>query len=116
MHCNQISFDGDDKVILCSIIYMDKSAYIWLGVDSTPPDMNTLITAIETNYGVLNTQLLSVGNDKGGSLANRLSRRFHIQAFISDTLPELEGEEQILIEKELVKELKTVFGPDDVIR
>lgn len=95
----------NDKLVLVNLVLMDKCAYVWLSLEGTPPCMSNLVTAIETNYGVLSTSLISVGDDKGSSLAQRLSKRFHMQVLVADTLPELEPEDVRAVEIKLVDEL-----------
>ena len=105
-----IEIECSSVVALCNLIVMDQCAYIWLSLEGAEPCLSNMVSAIETNYGVLSTSLIDVGNDKGCSLAQRLSKRFQIQSFVADTLPEMDQEDIRTIEMKVVEELNTIFG------
>lgn len=84
-----ISIECNSNLVLCNMIVMAQCAYVWLSLEGTEPSMENLVAAMETNFGVLSTTLIGVGDDKGSSFAQRLSKRFHIQALVSDTLPDM---------------------------
>lgn len=105
MNVINLVIDCNNKLVLVNIVLMDKCAYVWLSLDGASPCLSNLVTAIETNFGVLSTTLVSVGDDKGSSLAQRLSKRFHMQILVADTLPELDPEDIRAVEIKLVEEL-----------
>lgn len=95
----------NDKLVLSNLIVMDKCAYIWLSLNGSEPTLSSLVAAIETNFGVLSTSLIAVGEENGGAMAQRLAKRFKIQVLLADTLPELDSEDLRIVEKKLVEEL-----------
>ena len=100
----------NSKQVLCNIIAMEKCAYIWLSLDGSEPNLGNLVAAMETNFGVLSTSLIGVGEDKGTGLAQRLSKRFKIQALVADTLPELDSEDEHLVERNVVSQLQSLLA------
>lgn len=68
-----------------------------------------MITAMETKYGVLSTPLIDTSTTKSSGLAQRLARRYSIQVFLADTLPELQPEQHFELERRLVEALSNEF-------
>mmetsp|Transcript_14522 Transcript_14522/g.25571 ORF Transcript_14522/g.25571 Transcript_14522/m.25571 type:complete len:112 (-) Transcript_14522:134-469(-) len=95
----------NDKIVLSNLVVMDKCAYVWLSLNGSEPNLSNLVAAIETNFGVLSTSLIAVGEENGASIAQRLAKRFKIQVLLADTLPELDVEDMRIVEKRLVEEL-----------
>ena len=71
--------------------------------------LDQMITAIETKYGVLSTPLIDTSTTKSSGLAQRLARRYAIQVFLADTLPELHPEQHFELERRLVEALGDEF-------
>ena len=65
--------------------------------------------ATETKYGVLSTPLIDTSTTKSSGLAQRLARRYGIQVYLVDTLPELQPEQHIALEKSVVDALSVEF-------
>lgn len=114
MRVHNIAVECSTVVALCNLIVMDQCAYVWLSLEGSEPCLSNLVSAIETNYGVLSTSLIDVGNDKGCSFAQRLSKRFKIQSFVADSLPELDPEDVRTIEMKVVEELNTILNEPSV--
>ena len=72
--------------------------------------LDQMITAIETKYGVLSTPLIDTSTTKSSGLAQRLARRYAIQVFLADTLPELHPEQHFELERRLVEALGDEFN------
>ena len=109
MKIANVVIECNEKQVLLNLIVMDKSAYVWLSLSGSEPDLSNLVTAMETNFGVLSSSLISVGSDKGTSLAQRLAKRFKAQIFLADTLPDLDEEDLREVEKSVVQELQLAF-------
>ena len=71
--------------------------------------LDQMITAIETKYGVLSTPLIDTSTTKSSGLAQRLARRYAIQVFLADTLPDLQPEQHFELERRLVEALGNEF-------
>ena len=110
MNTEQFIIQCNEKNMLASFIMMDRSVFLWLGMEGCAPELSTLVSAMETKYGTLSSTLISVGSDKGSTLAQRISKRFNIQAFVSDTLPELDGEDRLTVEKAVVARIAAIFS------
>ena len=95
----------NEKLVLSNLIVMDKCAYVWLSLAGSEPNLSNLVTAMETNFGVLSTSLIAVGEENGSAMAQRLAKRFKIQVLLADTLPELDSEDSRIVERKLVEEL-----------
>lgn len=99
------TIECSQNLVLSNLIVMDKCAYVWLSLAGSEPSLNNLVTAIETNFGVLSTPLIAVGEENGSAMAQRLAKKFKIQVLLADTLPEMDSEDSRLVERRLVEEL-----------
>ena len=97
--------DCNEKQVLVNFVILDKCVYVWISLAGSEPNLGDLVTAMETNFGVLSSSLLSIGSDKGCGLAQRLAKRFKSQIFLADTLPDLDEEDIRLVERSIVTEL-----------
>jgi hypothetical protein len=109
MRVVNVVIECNAKLVLCNLLVMETCAYVWLSMDGTEPNLGNLVAAMETKFGALSTPLLGVGEDKGSSFAQRLSKRFKIQALVSDNLPELDPEDVRTVEVKVVEELNAIF-------
>jgi hypothetical protein len=107
-----VSIECNAKLVLCNLIVMAQCAYIWLSLEGSQPNLENLVAAMETNYGVLSTTIIGVGDDKGSSFAQRLSKRFHIQALVADTLPEMDQEDVRTVEMKVIEELQAALAAE----
>lgn len=105
MQLINVVIECNEKLVLSNLIVMDKCAYVWLSLSGSEPNLSNLVTAIETNFGVLSTPLIAVGEESGSAMAQRLAKRFKIQVLLADTLPELDSEDSRIVERKLVEEL-----------
>eukprot|EP01041_Mallomonas_annulata_P001606 gene1606-3098_t len=93
--------------VIGMIIYMDKSCHIWLSLSGCPKSMGSLITSMPTKYDAMpiSTSLLegSISDDTfANGLARRISKRFDMQCFISNNIPETFEEGLIRIEQRVI--------------
>ena len=109
MQIENVTIDCNDKVANANLIIMDRSCFIWLGNANDQPALGSLVSAIETKFGVLSSSLLGGDDERGSGLAQRLSRKFKIQTFVSYNLPESFDEEKLGVERKLVELLKVHF-------
>ncbi|KAJ1394572.1 hypothetical protein B484DRAFT_484399 [Ochromonadaceae sp. CCMP2298] len=100
----------DDVLLLCSVIAMQKSLYVWLGVNGAAPCLQTLVTAMQTRFGVPTSCLIGVGEEKGVAMAARLARRLEVQVLVSDSLPDLPPEHLLQLEQRLLAELLLIYA------
>lgn len=105
MKTEQLAIPCNDSVILTSWIIMDRSLFLWIGLAGDAPSLGNLVVAIETAYGTLSSPILDSNGTKGAPLAERISKRFKIQAFVADHLPELEGEDKLMLEKAIIDKI-----------
>lgn len=108
-----VAVECNSKLVLCNLVVMAQCAYVWMSLEGSEPRLENLIAAMETNYGVLSTSIIGVGEDKGSSFAQRLSKRFHIQVLVADTLPELEPEDVRAVELKVIEELKAALAAEN---
>lgn len=103
--------DCNTKLARGNVLVMDKSCYLWIGSMDEQPTMECLVSAMETKFGVLSSDVLGFGDsEKSQSLAQKLSRKFKIQTFVSYALPEAFDDERLAIESKIVDVLKVHFG------
>lgn len=98
--------DIDGNMSVGNILFLERSCYVWIG-DQNESSMSSLVVAMNTKYENMplsTTVFDESGNDSnsiGCSLAQRISKRFNIQCFVSYNLSNARGLSQI--ESELVK-------------
>ena len=103
--------DCSDKMARGNVIVMDRSCYIWLGDAQEAPSMSSLVAALETKFGVLSSDLLATGDgEKASSLAQKLSRKFNIQTFVSYNLGDNYDDDRLEVERKLLEVLKVHFS------
>lgn len=83
------------KTIALWMVILDKSCILWLGSVGSTPDLQSLIVGMYSkSLGPMTSTLIprdfsSPWDDAGDGLAQRISRKFNIQTFISDNMPAL---------------------------
>lgn len=109
MKIENAMIDCGDKLANANLIIMDKSCFIWLGNANEQPSMGSLVSAMETKFGVLSNSLIGGDDDRGTGMAQRLSKKFKIQTFVSYNLSDSFDDEKLGIERKLVEMLKPHF-------
>jgi len=101
----------DDKTVAVSILFLNRSCFIWIGSSDSAPAIGSLITSLPTKFDAmpLSTTLLDEGNDlaMANGVAVRLSKKFNIQTFVSCNLPSSFDDSQLFpaLEKKLIQTL-----------
>lgn len=104
-----------DISLLCQIIPLSGSCYIWIG-SSTAPSMGSMIVSMPTRFDdsmPLSSTLITgeegSSDDFGSSMAQRVAKRFHIQCFVSCNLPAEVVEDVIEIQQPIFERLAVIF-------
>jgi len=92
INTKKFELNYDDNIYIGEIIKMYKSLFIWIGKSDMRPNLGSIIIGMETRFDnipltttllpgdTLETELIS------NTIAKRLSKKFHIQAFVSSPL------------------------------
>ena len=111
MKIENFQVDCNGKFVRGNLLIMEKSCFVWLGSLDEEPSLSCLVSAMETKFGILSNDVLGLGDgERAQSLAQKLSRKFKIQTFVSYTLPDSFDDERLTIESRLVEVLKEHFG------
>jgi hypothetical protein len=96
-----------------NIIFMDQSCYIWVSCpDSVPSSMETLVVAMPTKYEPMpiTTSLFQSSEDSNSNgIAQRVSKKFNIQALVCCNLPDTHIELLLVIEAKIINILQEYF-------
>ena len=102
---------GNDRQVMCSAMIMDKSCFLWLSTPDNEPNLGSMSMAIPTRFDSMPTSTTLLGSDdKGSEIAQRLSKRFNMQVFVSCNLPETYEDEMVQVSSKLVDILKEFFS------
>ncbi len=102
-------FECGDKLVSINLMIMDKCCFIWIGSANEQPSMGTLVSAMETKFGVLSSSLLGGDVENGSGMGQRLAKKFKIQSFVSYNLSSAFDDEKFIIERKVVDLLKPHF-------
>lgn len=96
-----------------NIIFMDRSCYIWVSCpDSCPSSMETLVVAMPTKFEPMpiTTSLFQSSEDSNSNgIAQRVSKKFNIQAFVCCNLPDTHIELLLVIEAKIIQILQQEY-------
>jgi hypothetical protein len=102
---------GKDRQVICSVMIMEKSCFLWISTPDDVPTLGSMSTAIPTRFDSMPISSALLGSDDMSSeIAQRLSKRFNIQVFISCNLPETYEDDMVQINSKLVDILKETFS------
>ena len=109
----RFSIDLEEKIFECHTFNFNNCCYIWIG-DLNLATMSSLVVAMPTKFDTipLSSILLSQdsdSNDINSSIAQRISKKFNRQCFISCNIP-LEDQHLIQqVERVLFHHLNEIF-------
>ena len=92
MTTKRFELNYDDKLYIGEIIMMYKSLFIWIGDKSQCPNLGSMIIGMETRFDNIPLTTTLIAGDTidteliSNTIAKRLSKKYHIQAFVSSSL------------------------------
>jgi hypothetical protein len=113
MKIDNIEIESRGRIFFGNVMVLDRSCVIWIGMSGEVPCFSSLVTAMETRYDPmpLTSTLMSTGGfSMSNGIAQRLSKRFHIQVFLSFNIPEGYDSDIPAIELRLVETLCKHFS------
>jgi hypothetical protein len=108
----QFELDYDDIKIIGEVINLNKSVFVNINKNGTPPRLGSLVVGMETRFEPLPLTTTLIAGDTIESelmintISKRLSKKFHIQAFVSSSLI---IQDPIIIEKIIEKIIESII-------
>lgn len=111
---DSFSLDQNDICITCQILYLTQSCYIWIGNRNVPVALGSLALAMPTRFEAvpLTSVLINPDDEEryyGPAMAQRLSKKFGIQCFVSGVFDGVAEEFRMQIENACVQHLSQHF-------
>lgn len=115
LNITSFSLTQNDVCITCQIIYLNQSCHIWIGNQNAPVALGSLALAIPTRFDSAPLTSVLINNEDeesyfGTAMAQRLSKKFSIQCFVSGVFNSVVEEFRIQIESALVQHLGKFFS------
>jgi len=108
----QFELDYDDIKIVGEVINLNKSVFVNINKNGPPPRLGSLVVGMETRFEALPLTTTLIAGDTIESelmintISKRLSKKFHIQAFVSSSLV---IQDPIMIEKIIEKIIESII-------
>ena len=108
----QFELDCDDIKIVGEVINLNKSVFVNINKNGTSPRLGCLVVGMETRFEALPLTTTLIAGDTIESelmintISKRLSKKFHIQAFVSSSLI---IQDPIIIEKIIEKIIESII-------
>jgi hypothetical protein len=105
----------DDKLILGQIMFLNKSCWIWLSDGRKPASMESLVVSMPTIFNdmPISSKIFDSSLEEsvlGEGLAQRLSKKFNIQCFVSVNIGEELEALFVQVESKVISMLASNFN------